>query len=61
MKRLHMLSANFCISNLEKDGDMEKANELNNTMIDFLKYLWEHKDDENLYELSSKYLVKQNG
>ena len=59
MKRLHMLSANFCINQLEKTGDMEKANELNKTMLDFLKYVWEHKDEQNLYALSNKYLVEK--
>ena len=59
MKRLHMLSANFCIDQLEKTGDMERANELNVVMLDFLKYVWEHKDEQNLYALSTKYLYKK--
>ena len=61
MKRLHILSANFCINTLEETGDMDKANELNKVMLDFLKYVWEHKDEQDLYALSTKYLVKKDG
>lgn len=46
MKRLTMLSANYCISLGEKKG-----NENLPILMDFLKYCWEHKEDDNLYAL----------
>lgn len=58
MKRLHMLAANFSINNLEQTGDMKRANELHQIMMDFMKYCWENKDDPNLYELAK---LKNNG
>lgn len=51
MKRMHMLSANYCISILEKNGDLKEANRLQKIMLDFMRYCWEHKEDDNLYTL----------
>lgn len=53
MKRLHMLSANFCISLGERKGK-----EVLPIMLDFLKYTWEHKEDDDLYAF--KNLLKPN-
>ena len=58
MKRLHILSANFSIDFLEKTGDIKKAEKISDIMLDFIKYCWEHKEDENLYQLNWK---KSNG
>ena len=52
MKRMHILSANYCISKLEQTGNLKRANELQEIMLDFMKYCWEHKEDENLYALA---------
>ena len=52
MKRLHMLSANFAIDYLERSGDMKGANKLSEIMLDFMKYCWKHKEDDNLYALA---------
>jgi len=49
MKRLHMLSANYCITLGEKKGK-----EVLPLMLDFIKYCWEHKEDENLYSLPKR-------
>ena len=46
MKRVTMLSANYCIS-----LGAEKGNEILPVLVDFLKYMWEHKEDEDLYLL----------
>jgi len=46
MKRVTMLSANYCIS-----LGVEKGNEVLPVLVDFLKYMWEHKEDEDLYLL----------
>ena len=52
MKRLHILAANFCIEQLEKTKDMKRVEEMNKTMLDFMKYCWEHKEDESLFTIS---------
>jgi len=44
MKRVTMLSANYCIS-----LGAEKGNEVLPVLVDFVKYMWEHKEDEDLY------------
>ena len=41
MKRLHLLSASYCISLGEEIGTKELEHQLA-----FLKYVWEHKDDD---------------
>lgn len=43
MKRLHIMSAQYLIAlGLESDSRTHQ------TMLDFMKYIWEHKD-EDLY------------
>lgn len=57
MKRLSMLSANFLISLAREDGQFSEAKakyaqeEVWPMLANFLKYVWEHKEDENLYPL----------
>ena len=46
MKRITMLSANYCISLGEKKGT-----EVLPVLMDFLKYMWEHKEDSDLYRV----------
>ena len=64
MKRLHMLCANFLIwQGIEKEPYGEPARQyatdvLQPILFDFLKYVWEHKDDEGLYALPK---IKKNG
>ncbi len=52
MKRITMVCANYCISLGEK-----KSKEVLPILMDFIKYLWEHKEDENLYELPKAKLL----
>lgn len=59
MKRVHMLAANFIIHqvNAVKDEDQKEVEMGYQTeivqpiLMDFIKYMWEHKDDEGLYQL----------
>jgi len=41
MKRLHVMSAQFLIS-----LGIEKGTAAQQLMLDFLKYVWEHKDND---------------
>ena len=59
MKRLSMLSANFLISLSKQtpDGKFSKDEAeyaqaiVQPIMMDFLRYCWEHKEDDNLFAL----------
>ena len=58
MKRVTMLAANYCISLGTKKGkDMMPI------LMDFLKYMWVHKEDDDLYLLPdfSKKKKVENG
>lgn len=58
MKRIHMLSANYIISLAKRKGIFdEKDAQYAQTVVypvitDFIKYIWEHKEDDGLYSLS---------
>ena len=54
MKRLTMLSANYCISLGEKKGNADLP-----ILMDFLKYCWEHKEDNDLYDLPTITIRKE--
>lgn len=59
MKRLSMLSANFLIhlahqtpkGTFSKDEAEYAQAIVQPIMMDFLRYCWEHKDDDSLFEL----------
>lgn len=57
MKRLSMLAANFLIS-LSKQGGKFSETQAEYAkavvlpiLLDFQKYCWQHKDDDNLFDL----------